>query len=186
MTGAPPGHPSSAPSSSCRKYAGVRPKAEGRSPSCGTTTNRVRIAAPPAAVFAALVSPDLAARWLAPPPMRCEMHRYDARAEGEIHYVLKMAPGGEAEAKTDAGDVCRGRFLAVEPPRHLVQAFAFEGDDPGLRGEMRVEIMLSPDGSGTSLVATCTDIPPAIPPDANAEGWDLSLAQLRRLVEAQR
>lgn len=151
----------------------------------GTTVNETRIAAPPERVWQALVTPALVARWLPPPPMACRMYHWEAQPGGAIHYVLTYPPGNEEAAKTPQGDVCRGRFLAIDPPRRLEQIFSFDGDDPGLRGEMRVEIALLPAGDGTLLTATCRGIPPAIPEAANHEGWELSLGQLRALVEAE-
>ncbi|GGL67359.1 SRPBCC domain-containing protein [Wenxinia marina] len=149
----------------------------------GHSENEISIAASPQKVFEALTTPDLALRWLPPPPMTCEMHAFDARPGGAIHYVLTMPPERADEAKTPAGDVCRGRFVEVEPPSRLVEVFTFDGDDPGLRGEMEVEITLEETTFGTRLRAVCRNIPPAIDPVANRHGWDHSLHQLRELVE---
>lgn len=143
------------------------------------------IAAPRAAVYAALLDPQAIAKWRVPNGMTCQIHHFDAREGG----VLRVSLSYEAQAgigKTSARtDTYRGRLVKLVPNEQLVEVDEFETTDPTLRGEMTLTITLSDaEGGGTELVAEHDGLPSGVPPSDNETGWRMALDKLAALVEA--
>lgn len=124
----------------------------------GVFTTSVHIAAAPAEVFPYLVDPDLIVRWM-----------------GD-HARLDATPGGVYELDIN-GVPIRGAFVEVDPPRRLVFSWGVAGHDTIPPGATTVEIVLTPDGSGTVVELAHHDLPP----DELAKhdvGWGHFLARL--------
>lgn len=138
------------------------------------------VAAPPEAVWAALMDPKALAEWLPPGDMTGTVHAFDGRTGGGYEMSLFYRPGADhTPGKTAAHeDRVAVRFTAVEPPRRIVEAVRFASDDPALGGEMTIEITLSPAPGGTEVRFDFRDLPPGLRPEDNAEGARQSLAQL--------
>src|SRR5262245_58916906 len=95
------------------------------------------IAAPPDAVYAALVDPDALTSWLPPDGMAARRQRYDARPGGSYRMILRYADASGAPGKTTAdADVVEARFVELVPGERVVQAVDFVSDDPAFHGIM--------------------------------------------------
>src|SRR5687768_49748 len=123
-----------------------------------------QIAATPSEVYAAFADPKLVASWLAPGTMRCTVHEYDFREGGAFRMTLTYTdpsdgPGGKT---TSDADTFHGRFAELVPGRRIVQLVAFESDQPGMAGEMRIAWNLTPSGDGTEVAVGFEGLPPGI------------------------
>ena len=151
-----------------------------------TTTTRVsrRIDAPRSRVYRALLDPADVARWRFPAGMTCEVHRFDAVEGGTLRVSLTYDDDGGVGKTTGRTDTYTGRFVRLVPDELVVEADAFETNDPGLAGEMLMTVRLrdSPDG-GTDLDAVHEGLPPGIAPEQNRLGWEQALDRLAALLE---
>lgn len=124
----------------------------------------IRIAAAPTDVFPYFTDPEKLVAWKA------------ATAE------LDARPGGRFRMDvTGRGDVARGEYLDIDPPRRIRFTWHWEDDRPD--GRMAtpppsvVEITLTPDGDGTLLRLVHRGIP-GPNRDSSAAGWDHYLERL--------
>lgn len=124
-------------------------------------TARVRIAAPPAAVFPYLVDPALMIQWIG--------HWADLRPEAGGLFALDVEKA-----------VVRGRFVSVEPPTRVVFTWGVPGSEVIPAGSTTVEIVLTADGPDTMVELFHHDLPPDERPGHRA-GWT---TYLDRLVSA--
>ena len=76
-----------------------------------------------------------------------------------------------------------GTYLELVPYECIVHTDRF--DDPGLSGEMQTTITFRQVSCGTEIDIVQAGIPEAIPAESCYLGWQESLAQLARLVEAE-
>ena len=144
------------------------------------------IRAEPRAVYDAFLDADALAAWLPPDGMTGRVHALDATVGGGYEMSLYYAPDetrfvGKTAAREDRVHV---RFVALEPPRRIVEAVRFVSDDPAFAGEMRITITLTPVSGGTEVAMTFDDLPPGLRPEDNDAGARASLAQLARRFEA--
>lgn len=123
------------------------------------------IDAPPAIVFAMFVQPELLVRWIG------DSAELDPRPGGVFRFTL-----GDRDA-------CRGRYLAVDPPRRVVFTWGWERAEaiPVPADSTTVEVDLTPRGSGTHLRLVHRGL------DGDAmllheHGWQRFLDQLRAAV----
>ena len=155
-------------------------------PAMASTRVQRFIGAPRERVYAALVDPAAVARWRFPAGMTCEVHEFTPREGGAVRISLTYeAP--DREGKTSGRtDTYRGRFVTLVPDELVVEADAFETDDPALQGEMVSTIRLADAPGGTELVAEHDGLPDAVAPADNEQGWREALDRLAALVEAPR
>lgn len=121
----------------------------------------VRITASPEEVFPYFTDPGKLAVWKA--------NRVEAEAR----------PGGAFRMDvTGRGDVARGVYVEIDPPRRVVFTWEWENRDaaPTLAPSV-VEVTLSPDGDGTLLRLVHRGVPKEIRPGSSA-GWAHYLARL--------
>jgi uncharacterized protein YndB with AHSA1/START domain len=121
----------------------------------------VRIAASPDTVFPYFTDADKLVVWKA---VRAEL---DARPGG----VFRMDVTGR-------GDIARGEYAVIDPPRRVV--FTWEWEDRGaatLPVRSVVEVTLSPDGDGTLLRLVHRGVPQELR-RGSAAGWEHYLARL--------
>lgn len=132
-----------------------------------TVERELAIDAAPETVWEFLVDPDKATRWMG------QSASLDPR------------PGGLYRIEIIPGEVAKGEFVELEPPRRLVYTWGWE---PGGRagkippGSTRIEIELIPAGDGTTLRFR-HDLPSAEAAESHAVGWD---HYFERLVVAAR
>jgi len=151
------------------------------------TTTRVErhVAAPPAALYRALLDPALVQGWMVPDGMTSEVHSFDAVVHGTFRISLtydEPTGTGKTTAQTDS---FHGRFVRLTPDREVVQVVEFETDDPALQGEMTITYSLTGAGDGTDLVGTHEGLPEGVRPEDNEVGWRMSIDKLAALVEAR-
>ena len=150
-----------------------------------TCSKRV-IAAPAEALYAAFLDPAALVEWLPPGGMTGRIHRFDGRVGGG--YVMSLFyPEDEPEfaGKTaDKEDRVEVRFVALDPPRRIVEAVRFVSDDPAFQGEMRMTVSFAEAAGGTEVALLFEGLPPGLRPEDNEAGAELSLKQLARWFEA--
>ncbi|MES2304260.1 MAG: SRPBCC domain-containing protein [Gemmatimonadota bacterium] len=127
----------------------------------------LEIAAPPARVFEALVQPEQLRRWWGSDAMYRTTWVVDLRVGGEF-ICLATAPGAPEMT-------VRGRFLAVDPPRHLAYTWNASWDDSG---ETRVDYSLLPTPRGTLVRVTQTGFGSDADRAGYREGWTRILVWL--------
>jgi uncharacterized protein YndB with AHSA1/START domain len=120
----------------------------------------LQIAARPETVWEFLVDPAKASRWM-----------------GQT-VALDPRPGGEYRNEVIPGNVARGEFVEVDPPRRLVHTWGWEAGPSGVApGSTTIEISLEPRDGGTLLrfrhLGLAED---ALGP--HAHGWDHYLPRL--------
>jgi len=124
----------------------------------------VTIAASPETVWEFLVDPDKATRWMG------MTASFDPKPGGE--YVCEVIPGHTA----------RGEFVELDPPRRLVFTWGWDPGHDGANavppGTSTIEIELTPDGDGTLLRFTHSDLPSAEAAESHGHGWDHYLERL--------
>jgi uncharacterized protein YndB with AHSA1/START domain len=129
-----------------------------------SVTREVSIAAPPETVWAFLVDPEKATRWMG------QQATFDAR------------PGGVYRCDVIPGHVAGGEFVEVDEPRRLVFTWGWEpgaeGPNPVPPGSSTIEIDLVPEGDGTKLLFTHSGLPSAEATESHAHGWDHYLGRL--------
>jgi uncharacterized protein YndB with AHSA1/START domain len=145
-----------------------------------STTHTVRLhrvlRAPAERVYRAFIDPAAMVKWLPPNGFTAEVHQMDARVGGSYRMSFTNFSTGRSEA-------FGGRYVELVPHERIRYTDRFE--DPDLPGEISVEIELRKVPSGTELEIVQAGIPSAIPVDSCYVGWQESLAQLARLVEAE-
>jgi uncharacterized protein YndB with AHSA1/START domain len=128
----------------------------------------IRIEAPAEIVYEMLTDAALLGEWMA----------REAHADPR--------PGGEFRWLYDNGDVVRGRFVELEPPRRLVLAYGWE--IPASRrippGSTVVEITLDEE-NGVTLVRLAHRGLPASEVDSHRAGWEYFMGRLKAVVAAR-
>jgi uncharacterized protein YndB with AHSA1/START domain len=147
------------------------------------TASRV-IAAPPEAVYAALIAPEALAAWLPPNGMSGRFERFDARPGGSYRLVLTYADASDARGKaTPESDVVEVAFLELVPGVRLVQAADFVSDDPANAGTMTITWELAAVDAATRVDIRADDVPAGISAEDHAAGLASSLANLAAYLE---
>ena len=149
-----------------------------------STRTSMSIKAPRETLYRACTEPAALAAWRAPGEMTGAVHRFDLRVGGGYELSLyDPASDPTAPGKTSAReDRYTARFLALTPPRRIVEAITFDSADRAFAGEMTREVTLADDAGGTRVSVVFTDIPPGIRPEDNAAGTRSALEQLARYV----
>ncbi|MBI5091744.1 MAG: SRPBCC family protein [Candidatus Hydrogenedentes bacterium] len=127
-------------------------------------------------VYRAFLEPDALAKWLPPYGFTCKVHQMDARVGGTFRMAFTSFSKGN-------GHAFHGTYLELVPHERIV--YTNEFDDPNLPGEMTVTVTLRKIICGTEMHIVQTGIPAAIPVEMCYLGWQESLAQLSRLVDAE-
>lgn len=132
--------------------------------------------APPERVYRAFVDTDARAKWLPPFGFTGRVHGADVRVGGSYRMSFTHFGSGQQHA-------FGGTYLELVPGERLRYTDTF--DDPSLPGEMLTTVELRAVSVGTELTVVQEGIPAAIPVEACYLGWQESLLQLARLVEAE-
>ncbi|OZI50435.1 SRPBCC family protein [Bordetella genomosp. 4] len=143
------------------------------------TTGTVRLhrvlRATPERVYRAFLEPDAAAKWLPPYGYTCEVHHLDARVGGTHKMSFHNFGTGKSES-------FGGEYLELVPFEKIRYTDSFDNAD--LPGEMTVTVSLKQVVCGTELNIVQEGIPEMIPAEMCYLGWQESLLQLAKLVEA--
>lgn len=143
-----------------------------------TSTVRLHrvLRAPPERVYRAFLDAEAMAKWLPPNGFTGKVHHLDARLGGTFRMSF-------TNFTTGASHSFGGEYLELVPHERLRYTDRF--DDPNLPGVMQVTVSLRQVSCGTELNVLQEGIPGAIPLEACYLGWQESLTQLARLVEAE-
>jgi uncharacterized protein YndB with AHSA1/START domain len=149
-----------------------------------TRTSRV-IRARPEDVYAAFLDPVALVEWLPPAQMTGEIHAFDARVGGGYRMSL-FYPAQERTFRgktTDREDRVEVRFVALAPPRRIVETVNFVTTDPAFLGEMTLTATFETVTGGTEVTLLFEQLPPGLRAEDNEAGARLSLEQLARRFE---
>jgi len=104
-----------------------------------------------------------------------EVHHLDAKVGGSHKMSFTNFTTGHSHS-------FGGEFLELVPQERIRYADRF--DDPNLPGEMHITVTLKKISCGTELNIVQEGIPAVIPTEACYLGWQESLMNLAKLVEA--
>lgn len=130
----------------------------------------------PERVYRAFIDPDAMAKWLPPNGFTGKVHSIDAKVGGSYKMSFKNFTTGQSHS-------FGGKYLELVPNQRLRYTDRF--DDPNLPGEMMTTVTIAQVSVGVELNVVQEGIPEAIPAEACYLGWQESLAQLTKLVEAE-
>jgi uncharacterized protein YndB with AHSA1/START domain len=119
----------------------------------------IEIEAPPEVVFAHLVMAERMVSWM-----------------GQ-HAELRPVPGGEFAVDVN-GYLIRGEYLEVDPPKRIVVSWGMAGAKDLPPGSSRVEFILKPTSTGTTLNLHHTGLPDTRA-RTHSSGWGNYLPRLR-------
>ncbi len=132
--------------------------------------------AKPERVYRAFLDAEAMAKWLPPNGFTCKVHHLDAKVGG----TFKMSFANFSSGK---GHSFGGEYFQLVPNERICYSDKF--DDPNLPGEIRVTVTLKKVTVGTELNIVQAGVPDVIPLEACYLGWQESLMQLAKLVEAE-
>lgn len=132
--------------------------------------------APPEKIYRAFLDADAMAKWIPPNGFTCKVHHMDAKVGG----TFKMSFTNFGSGK---GHSFGGKYLELTPHERIRYTDKF--DDPNLKGELLVTVVLKKVLCGTELNVTQEDVPDIIPAEMCYLGWQESLDQLAKLVEPE-
>ncbi len=132
--------------------------------------------ASPEKIYRAFIDPDAMAKWLPPHGFTGRVHQADAKVGGTYKMSFTNFTTGNSHA-------FGGKYLEPVPNERLRYTDKF--DDPNLPGEMVTTVTLKKVSCGTELNVTQEGVPAVIPAEMCYLGWQESLAQLAKLVEAE-
>ena len=136
----------------------------------GVIERQIFIDASPETVFSFLVDPGLMARWIG------------------VFHTLEPRPGGLFQVEVSRGNIARGVYTEVTPPRRVAFTWGWDSDDPSLAltppGASLVEIELEPKDGGTLLRLRHSRLPDVTFP-IHRERWSLYLDRLQAAARDQ-
>jgi uncharacterized protein YndB with AHSA1/START domain len=145
-----------------------------------TTTNTLRLhrvlRAPRERVYRAFLAADALVKWLPPNGFTAKVHHLDPQVGGTYRMSFTNFSSGKSHA-------FGGTYLELSAPERLRYTDQF--DDPNLPGTMQTTIRLRQVLGGTELDIVQEGVPAMIPVEACYLGWQESLVQLGKLVEAE-
>ena len=132
--------------------------------------------ASPEKIYRAFLDADAKAKWLPPNGFTGRVHPLDAKVGG----TFKMSFTNFSTGKSHSFG---GKYIELTPHERIRYTDKF--DDPNLPGELQVTVALKKVSCGTELNIVQEGVPDVIPAEACYLGWQESLAQLAKLVEAE-
>jgi len=140
----------------------------------GTVRLHRVLRAKPERIYRAFLDADAMAKWLPPYGFTCKVHQLDARVGGQFKMSFTNFSSGN-------GHSFGGVYEELVPGERLQYTDVF--DDPNLKGDIEVTVLLKKVACGTELNVTQSGIPDVIPVEMCYLGWQDSLRQLASLVE---
>ena len=130
--------------------------------------------APPQRVYKAFLDPAALCKWLPPAGYTCAVHSLDAKVGGGFKMSFTEFDSGGSQS-------FGGTYHELVPGEKIRYSDVF--DDPNLKSEMMVTVVLRQVSCGTDLSIIQAGIPDVIPPEMCDLGWQDSLVQLAQFVE---
>ena len=128
----------------------------------------------PERVYRAFTNAAAQAKWLPPYGFTCTVHQFEPKVGGTFKMSFTNFSNG-------GGHSFGGEYLELVPNEKLRYSDKF--DDPNLKGEIEVTVLLKKVSCGTEINITQSGIPDVIPVEMCYLGWQDSLRQLAALVE---
>ena len=144
-----------------------------------------RVAAPPAAVYAALLDPDALATWRVPDGMTATVHDFDPREGGRTRVSLTYEDPGVSGKTSGRTDTYASTFVRLVPDREVVEAITFETADPAVAGEMVMTTSIRGVADGSEVTIDHRGLPPGLDPADNETGTRMALDKLAAAVEGR-
>jgi uncharacterized protein YndB with AHSA1/START domain len=143
-----------------------------------TSTIRLHrvIKAPPERIYRAFLNAESMAKWLPPYGFTCKVHHLDANPGGS--YSMSFTNFTTGDSHSFGGD-----YLELVPHERIRYTSKF--DDVNLPGQMQTTVSLREVFCGTEMTVVQEGVPEMIPAEACYLGWQESLMQLIKLVEAE-
>ncbi len=143
----------------------------------GNTVKLHRVMRAPAErIFRAFTDASAMERWLPPYGFLGKVHEIDAKVGGGYKMSFRNFGTGHSHSFS-------AKYVELKEFEKIVHTDRF--DDANLPGEMTVTIEFKTVSVGTDVSIVQTGIPSVIPAEACYLGWQESLAQLTKLVEAE-
>ena len=142
----------------------------------GTVRLHRVLRAPAQRVYRAFLDADAMAKWLPPHGFTCKVQHMDARVGGTFRMSF-------TNFATGSGHSFGGEYLELVPHERIRYTDRF--DDPNLPGEMQTTVTFKQVSCGTELNVVQEGLPEGIPLEMCYLGWQESLSQLAKLVEAE-
>lgn len=144
----------------------------------GTNTIKLHrvFRAPAERVYRAFIDPDAQTKWLPPNGFTAHMHSHDVRVGGSYKMSFTNFTTGNSHS-------FGGTYRELIPNERIRYTDKF--DDPNLPGEMSVTVTLKAVSCGTEVHIVQEGVPDVIPEEGCYVGWQESLMQLAKLVEAE-
>jgi len=133
------------------------------------------LSATPEKVYRAFLDADAKAKWLPPNGFTAKVHHDDAKVGGSHKMSFTNFTTGHSHS-------FGGEYLELVPHERIRYTDRF--DDPNLSGEMQITVTLKKVSCGTELSIVQENIPVVIPTESCYLGWQESLLNLAKLVEA--
>jgi uncharacterized protein YndB with AHSA1/START domain len=130
--------------------------------------------APPGRVYKAFLDPAAVCKWLAPAGFTCMVHHMDARVGGTFRMSFTEFDSGHSHS-------FGGEYLELVAGEKLLYTDVF--DDPNLKSDILVTVILKELTCGTDMSITQAGVPDIIPQEMCHLGWQDSLKQLAQFVE---
>ena len=130
--------------------------------------------APPSRVYRAFLDPAALCKWIAPAGYTCTVQHLDAKVGG----TFKMS---FTEFDSGGSNAFGGEYLELVPNEKLQYTDKF--DDPNLKGDITVTVVLKKVSCGTDVSIEQAGVPDIIPMEICHLGWQDSLKQLAQFVE---
>ena len=147
-----------------------------------TDRGSAQVRASGAEVFAALTDAEARAVWLPPDGMSGRFERFDAVPGGGYRVVLTYDDEQVRGKTEDNRDVVEVRFGVIDPPHRLVELVDFVSSDPTLGGTMTITWSLRPEGEGTRVTITASDVPDSLSSEQHQAAFAMTLANLDRYL----
>jgi uncharacterized protein YndB with AHSA1/START domain len=132
--------------------------------------------APAERVYRAFLEADAVAKWLPPYGYTCQVHHMDPQVGGTYKMSFRDFSTGNSQS-------FGGEYLELVPFERMRYSDRF--DDPTLFGQMITTVTLREVSCGVELTIVQEGLPEAIPVEMCYLGWQESLTQLTKLVEAE-
>lgn len=128
----------------------------------------IRIAAKPDTVWALLVDPKEARRWMG------------------LAAKFELRRGGRYRVEVIPGHTASGEFVEIDPPRRLVYTWGWEDEgNPVPPGSTTVVFELFPTGDGTLLRFSHRGLPSPASVDSHTRGWEHYLERLNAVASGR-
>lgn len=141
------------------------------------------IEAPPNRIYQAFLDADELIRWLPPKGMSASATVFEPWIGGAYELILTYEQTDLVSGKTtDQTDVSSGRFVDLVANLKIVQAGAFQTEDPAFAGEMTQTWYLEAFAEGTRVTIVCENVPPGIQKQDHDVGLRSTLDNLARYL----